>query len=147
MGSFNFFLLAYFFAFSKLSSSDTIIKATLLVSVALYNFSIEGISARQGGHQVAHRLTNIFLPLKSCKLTGLPLTSINKNSGRLSFVAPAVLLSEFDCSTIALLSLVFAIFSLHAVITIITNTVTTILSLFIIVFIFQPLEFKEINAT
>src|SRR6476620_758728 len=129
MGSFNFFLETYFFAFSKLSSRDTITKATLLESKDLYSFSIEGISARQGGHQLAHKFTNSFLPLKFFRLTGVPFTSSNSNSGSTAFTALAVLFSVLDCSILEKLSTLFAEFSPQAINATITNTVTIILIL------------------
>jgi hypothetical protein len=49
-------------AVAKSLSKESITKAALFLSILLYNFSIEGISALQGGHQLAQRFTNIFFP-------------------------------------------------------------------------------------
>jgi len=56
------FRAAYDFAFSKLSSSESRTNSTLFLSVLAPRLSIDGISARQGGHQVAQRFTNTFFP-------------------------------------------------------------------------------------
>src|SRR6516162_7678893 len=44
-----------------------------------------GISARQGGHQVAQKSKMTTLPLKSESLTGFPSTSLNCQSGAAIF--------------------------------------------------------------
>src|SRR5260370_41985835 len=46
-----------------------------------------GISARQGGHQVAQKSKMTTLPLKSESLTGFPSTSLNCQSGAAVFEA------------------------------------------------------------
>src|SRR5207248_447999 len=45
------------------------------------SFSRDGISLRQGWHQVAHRLSRTSLPLKSARATQLPERSWNESSG------------------------------------------------------------------
>src|SRR5207248_7092272 len=45
------------------------------------SFSRDGISVRQGWHQVAHRLSKTSLPLKSARATQLPERSWKETSG------------------------------------------------------------------
>src|SRR5438445_7610211 len=54
---------------------------TSLSPSAVCRRSSEGISLRQGRHQVAHRLMTTGLPLKSARLKGLPSASVNRVSG------------------------------------------------------------------
>src|SRR5437764_14602191 len=61
-------------------SSET--AATVSLSSRLpCSFSSEGISLRQGWHQVAHRLIRTSFPLKSARATQLPLRSVKETSG------------------------------------------------------------------
>src|SRR5438270_1772286 len=61
-------------------SSET--AATVSLSSRLpCSFSSEGISLRQGWHQVAHRLIRTSFPLKSARATQLPLRSVKEISG------------------------------------------------------------------
>src|SRR5690554_3991361 len=57
------FLSTYLIAFSKLLSKDTISTSILSLSISLYIEFMLGISATQGGHQVAQKLINTTLPL------------------------------------------------------------------------------------
>src|SRR5437764_5772773 len=61
-------------------SSET--AATVSLSSRLpCSFSSEGISLRQGWHQVAHKLIKTSFPLKSARATQLPLRSVKETSG------------------------------------------------------------------
>src|SRR6266446_8604320 len=62
-------------------SSETPITDKLLSAYFFWSATNPGISARQGGHQVAHKSKMITLPLKSEIFTGFPSTSLNCQSG------------------------------------------------------------------
>src|SRR5207248_3102974 len=55
--------------------------ATVSLSSLPCSFSSEGISLRQGWHQVAQRLIRTSLPLKSARVTHLPWRSVKETSG------------------------------------------------------------------
>src|SRR5437773_329039 len=86
-------------------SSETA-ATTSLSSSCTCKRSSDGISLRQGMHQVAHKLTTTGLPAKSAKLIGFPSASVNPvsgagcgelsgiNSPRLSFSSSAAAAAE-----------------------------------------------------
>src|SRR5258708_13599157 len=62
-------------------SSETPITDKPLSAYFFWSATNPGISARQGGHQVAQTSKITTLPLKSESLTGFPSTSFNCQSG------------------------------------------------------------------
>ena len=89
-GNEGLFFCINFFAAPGFSSNESIIKATFCLLTVEYNLAIDGISALQGGHQDAQRLTNTFLPFNDCMVTALPDKSVMLNTGKALAVVVAV---------------------------------------------------------
>src|SRR5690554_3133083 len=84
----NPFLSTYLIAFSKFLSKETISTSILSLSISLYIEFMLGISATQGGHQVAQKLIKITLPLYCSIDTFSPLNSLSSIQNQLSFSLP-----------------------------------------------------------
>jgi hypothetical protein len=68
---------------------------------------MEGISARQGGHQVAQRFTNTFFPFKLERLMMFPLASCKAKEGMLgAMLRIGVLLAGASSALLQLMAIV-----------------------------------------
>src|SRR5690606_41968927 len=80
----------------------------------LYNAWIEGISFRQGGHQVAQKFINTTFPFKSAVFTTAPCSSLKVAETLTTFCAGAVVGVVVASGVVSLAALFLSALLLHA---------------------------------
>src|SRR5690606_25317135 len=71
-----------------------------------YSVCMEGISLRQGGHQVAQKLMKTTFPFNSAVLTGLPASSLNRADTVISSLSMFLVFScTVSCAVLSIVSL------------------------------------------